>query len=208
MAVFNVKKGFGANSDTELIDRADNVVTQMTGNINFVTPDPPLADLTTAKNNFSAAYMQVYNGNLTYKPLKKSTRDTLIFLLTREAKYVEFTGQNVETKLASSGFEIYDTAISSAPASDVPVVKYAKDTGIVGKIKLQLKKVQHAVVYEIRHTQDENLATARWTHLVCQTRTQFEITDLTPGVENWFEARSISTKGPSGWSDPFRFRPR
>ena len=208
MDVFNVKKGFASNSDTELIDRSGNVITQMTGNLNFVTPSPSLADLTTARNNFSAAYFHVYNGNMTYKAAKKSTRDILVSLLTREAKYVEYTGQNVEEILASSGFEVYDTAITTAPPSNIPVIDNAKDTGILGSIKLRLLKVKHAVVYELRYTKDDNPTTATWTHLVCQTRTEFIVNNLVPRTQYWFEARSISTKGDSGWSDPFRFSPR
>lgn len=205
---YKVKRVFEPYSDTELIDRATNVVDNMTGNLDFPDPDPPLADITTAKNNFSAAYYQVYNGNRTYMPQKRSTRSILIKLLKKEGLYVELVGNNVETVLASSGFEIYNTDYPPSPGSNIPVIQKAGDTGIVGKSLLKLGKVKHAVVYELRYTKDEVLANATWVNLICQTQTQFEITGLVPGVEYWFQARSISTKGGSGWSDPFRFRPR
>ena len=205
---FNVRRNFSEYTDTELIDRASNVVEQMSGNTNFTTPEPPLADITTAKNNFSTAYFQVYNGNLTFMPDKRLTRSILISLLTREAKYVEFTGQNVETVLSTSGFEIYNTSTAVAPASEVPVIEKGIDTGIVGTSKIKIQKVEHAVVYELRYTRDEIPTATSWIYLVCQTKTIFEVTNLVPGIEYWFEVRSISTKGPSGWSDPFRFRSR
>ncbi len=203
---YNVKQNFSEYSDAELIDRANNVVTQMTGNIHFVNPEPPLAEITTATDNFSAAYFQVYNRNLSFMAEKRMYKSILIKLLKREASYVEFIGQNVESVIDTSGFEIYSTAPTTAPASDIPVIKKAKDTGISGTSKLRVKKVKHAVVYELRHTKDVDLNTANWVHLVCQTQIQFEVTNLIPGTEYFFEARSISTKGPSGWSNPFRFR--
>lgn len=55
---------------------------------------------------------------------------------------------------------MYNTANTTAPPSNIPVIDNAKDTGILGSIKLRLLKVKHAVVYELRYTKDDNPTTA------------------------------------------------
>ncbi|QQS30752.1 MAG: fibronectin type III domain-containing protein [Sphingobacteriales bacterium] len=208
MIKFKVKKDFSDKTDLELIFRTDEVISGLTGNPDYPTPDPTVAALTGFRNDFNNAMVAAANGGTTLTTVKYQKRTVLITALQREANYVEFNGLNSDLIMLSSGFEVYSSVKSPAPASVSPFIEKVTDAALSGSLILQTNSVKYAVVYELRYTEDEYGPTARWNYLVVQTKTKFVVSGLTPGKNYWFQARTISTKGPSEWSDPFIFMPR
>ena len=205
MTKYRTVKDYSSDSDNDVLVLTDVVINGLTGSAVFTSPDPPLAALTDLRNEFSDSIIAAIQGGTQLIAVRKEKRSELVDALQREAIYVDLKGQNTESILLTSGFKIYSSAHGVTPLSGTPIFKGAKDGSVSGEIVLRLFSVKYAVVYELRYTTDEYSANARWTYLVCQTKPTFLLTGLSSLTRYWFEARTISTKGPSGWSEPFRF---
>ncbi|QQS28476.1 MAG: fibronectin type III domain-containing protein [Sphingobacteriales bacterium] len=208
MTKYRISIDFNNLTDLEVLFRTNEVISGLTANPDFPTPDPTVVVLTGLRDDFSNAMLAAANGGTTLNTVKNEKRTVLIAGLQREAQYVEYYGLNSETILLSSGFEVYSSVKTTAPASVSPTIDKVTDAALSGSLILRTNSVKHAIVYELRYTEDEYGPTARWNYLVVQTKSKFVVSGLTPGNNYWFQARTISTKGPSEWSDPFIFMPR
>ncbi len=208
MAKIKTNKDFSKYNDLELLEKTDVVIVKMTGNPNFVTPNPSVAALTTLRNEYGDAIIAASSGGAALIAARNEKRAELEQAMYNEGVYVDLNGLNTESIMLSSGFDVYSSAHGVAPASEAPEIKSATDGALSGHGIVKSNTVKHAVVYELRHTKDEYGPEAVWVYLPAQTRTTFLISGLVPGRNYWTQIRTISTKGPSEWSDPFRFMVR
>jgi hypothetical protein len=208
MAKFKTNKDFSKYSDLEVVEKIDVVIVKLTGNPNFVTPSPTLIVLTTLRNEYYDAIIAASSGGPALVAAKNEKRAEVEAALYNEGVYVDLNGLNTESIMLSSGFDVYSTVHGVAPASETPFVKSAVDGMHSGECVVKSNTVKNAVVYELRHTKDEFGPEAIWERPPAQTKTTFLVTGLTPGRLYWIQIRTISTKGPSGWSDPYQFMVR
>ncbi len=107
MYILRVSFLFAYFTDSLLITFVQAVLAAMTGNLNFVTPNPTLAAITIALNNFMTAYANAADGSRTATAIKNQLRALLIAELRLLASYVEDIGDNDQAVLIGSGFSIY-----------------------------------------------------------------------------------------------------
>src|SRR5450631_2930200 len=94
------------DSDALLITDVQTILTSLTGNASYPTPDPTLAAVTTALNDFTTALANAADGGITLTSIKNDKRADLAALLRDLATYVQVTCNGDFTVFLSSGFPI------------------------------------------------------------------------------------------------------
>ena len=208
MSMYRTAKDFSHKTDAQVLATGRKVEHDLTGNPDLPTPAPALTVLTPALNEYEVSISNAAHGGTHLIAIRKEKRAVVIDILQKLGVYVDLNGQNSESIILSSGFEVYSTAKTVAPASETPIILSGKDGSHIGEAKIRSKKMANAISNQIRFTSDSFGLEATWTELPPQTKATFYVTGLTPGNLYWFQTRTYSTKGFSEWSDPFRFRAR
>ena len=133
----------------EKISLGRNVVTLMTGNTNFTTPNPPLADLTTATNELETAYNNSLDGSRTQKAIMREKEVSFDTVMTNLANYVENIAAGDEIILMSSGMPLRKQKETIGMLETPQDVKLSAGPG-AGKLWLRFEKVKGASNYEIQ----------------------------------------------------------
>ena len=92
--------------DNELINYAQYIFSKMTGNTNFLTPQPTLQVLQGFITAYNTALVKAIDGNKADTANKNATRLSLESSLSMLANYVNLTANYDLVKLESSGFTI------------------------------------------------------------------------------------------------------
>ena len=77
------------NSNADLLTACDAITASLTGNKNYSTPVPALADVQTARDAFAAAMAAAAGGGVALTSAKNDRRDELAALLRALAGYVQ-----------------------------------------------------------------------------------------------------------------------
>lgn len=104
-----VKLDLGGLDVPQLINLTERIVAAMTGNPNFATPLPALADVTAAKNGLSAAYTQAQNlKSQTAVAFQAASAKTgeMAEKLSLLASYVENVSQGEEAIILSAEMKV------------------------------------------------------------------------------------------------------
>jgi len=188
----------------EKIARSQQIVTALTGNSNFMTPQPPLAQITAAINDLETAYnaaqaaRQEAKARTAAQNTKEEAHDRI---MTQLAAYVESVAGDDQEIIMSAGL---DVRAASAPASSTPSTPLGLTATVgdrEGEIDLSWDTVRSARSYVIERSADPPTETS-WTHAGVSTRSQATIDGLTSGTRYWFRVSVLTTTGQSGWSNP------
>ena len=188
----------------EKLAKARQNVTALTGNTNFPTPSPALANITTAANELEAAGAEVQAARQTAKEktsILNQKEDALDQLLTQLAAYVESVAGSNEQLILSAGMDMRASAVVSttAPAQPQGLTATAGDRD--GEIDLSWDTVSNAKSYIIEQSPDPVTPTS-WAHASVSTRSSQTMSGLTSGTRYWFRVAAVNINGQSGWSDP------
>ena len=128
-------------------------------------------------------------------------KETALEVLLRQlAGYVESVAGEDEPKILSAGMSLRSLAVSTLAAT-TPSGLSATEGDHEGEIDLGWDKVNTAKSYEIERSPDPPIATS-WAHQGVSLKSSFTVSGLVSGTRYWFRVRSVSSSGPSGWSDP------
>jgi hypothetical protein len=185
----SIKRNFKRKSDANLIVSAQTVIDSLTDNDNFPTPQPTVAALTTALEDFQTSVAVAKTGGAEQKSIRDAKKIVLVDLLREEATYIELASAGDVTKMLSSGFEltkIPETIGALGKPQNFQVIPEG-----AGMLKLSLDGIKGAKSYqfEIKKATD-----AEWTVLP-SSKTKLIVTDLQRGTE--YIARVV----PIGASD-------
>jgi len=188
------------DSDPQLIVDIGAIIAAMTGNPNYPTPLPPLANVTTSLNAFSDAEKAAVGGGVVLTSIKKDRRAAVVVLVRELASYVQVACKGDLTVLLSSGFPIQKPQRNPIgvlpPPSNLTVTLGAHS----GELDAAVQPVFGAAVYNWR------ISTAAAPSVVLQsaqtTAASNSFTGLTPGVVYNVEANAVGAAGPSDWSAP------
>jgi len=198
-----VKLGLFRMPITVKAELAARIVTAMTGNANFTTPNPALADITAAKTALETAY----NDALTKRQQAKAATDLMADkekdlerALTLESLYVENVSGGDELKIQSAGMSVKDAA---APIGELPAPMglYATAGDEDGEIVLNWEPVRGAKSYSVQTTTDPNVPDS-WAHKKNATESFTDIKGLTSGGKFWFRVAAVGAAGQGAFSDP------
>jgi len=203
MAGAKVKLGLSRLSVLERIALASQIVTAMTANPNFTTPNPPLVDITTKKTALIAANN---DANAKYLAAKDAVnlRNDLVrdmdSLLTQEASYVDNIANGNDNIIMSAGMSIRD---AKAPIGELPAPTnlYATAGDEDGEIVLNWEPVRGAKSYVVYMTTDPNVPDS-WAHKASRTESFIDIKELTSGNKYWFRVAAVGAAGQGAFSDP------
>jgi hypothetical protein len=182
-----------------LIAFCRNVVTQMTGNTNFTTPTPPLADVTAAVDALEIADEAASGGSHLAILDRKAKKATLISLMRQLAAYVQTQSQSSKAVIISSGFH---TTKVPAPVGPLPAPENLRltQTGTTGQLSLRFNRVRGVTAgYTVQIAEDVE---GPYTDYTTSNKTRLTITGLTPAKTYWVRVRANGALGPSGWSNP------
>jgi hypothetical protein len=188
------------DSDPQLVVDTQTIITSLTGNTSYPTPEPTLAAVTMALDNFTIALANAADGGMTLTATKNGKRDVLVALLRDLANYVQVTCNGDLTVLLSSGFPIQKPQRNPIGVLPAPVDLKINLGSLSGELDAVVPPVFGASVYNWR------LTTANAPTVVLQTaqttggRTTF--TSLTPGVVYSIQVNAVGAAGPSDWSNP------
>ena len=104
MKKVKVLRNFTHISDEMRIELARNVVSKMTGNPLFATPDLPLADFTSKADNLEQKFIAAMRGGDVETAELRVARLDIIDAFDTEAMYVDRIAKGDELVVLSSGF--------------------------------------------------------------------------------------------------------
>lgn len=198
-----IKLNFGNLSIPEKIARARQMVTALTGNADFASPQPPLADVTSTIDDLETAYSDTLVARQEAKTrtsAQNQKEEDFDRAISRLASYVESASSGDETKIKSVGMDVRATATSTEQL-DLPAALAATAGDREGEMDLQWDKVAHARSYVIQSSIDPPTSSS-WQHQAVSTKSRVTIEGLTSGTKYWFRVAAVGANGQSGWSDP------
>lgn len=181
-----------------------DIVTQMTGNANYPTPNPALTAITTKANNLEAALgtqataQQAAKTATTNLETKEGEADASLSSLSN---YVWETSGGDEAKIQTAGMTLRapktPTTSLSAPQG---VTATAGDEE--GELDLVWEPVPKSKGYEVQTSPDPVTGTS-WAFAETSTASKTSLTGLPSGSKIWVRVRALGPKKiKSPWSDP------
>jgi hypothetical protein len=197
-----VKLNFRGLSMRAKIAKARQVVDALTGNSNFPSPHPALADVTAIIN---AAESKAGEVDATTQLRKTQTtelgalEDQLDAVMAQVASHVDSISAGDEAKIQSSGL---DTRAAPSTTTEPPSAPSALDVTVGdrdGELDASWDTVAGAKSYVLELSEDQPNA---WKHAGVATRSKFTLNGLVSGKRYWIRVAAINSVGQSGWSDP------
>jgi hypothetical protein len=199
----NVKLGLSRKSVPEKIAQGNTIKTAMTGNANFNTPLPPLADLGTATNTLQA---KLIARDIAIEAAKAATAAlhaaALVYdnTITQLAAYAENVTAGDPVKLESGGFELRADAVRVTELGQVEDLKVITN-GYPGRFKSDWKPLSGAKSYEVQLSVDP-VTDSSWETVKVASASKTTIDDLPSGQRRWQRVRGVVKDITGQWSEP------
>ena len=153
MKKVKVNLGLQNYSASEKVELARSIVTAMTANANFTTPNPALSAVTLAATNLDSALQAAQDKGKTKIALAHAAEATLANLLTQLSLYVEITANNDNAKILSSGMIVKHSSKTPQQLA-APLCFTATNTTNEGEVIISWKRVKNAHAYIIELSDD------------------------------------------------------
>jgi hypothetical protein len=180
-----VKIGFSGLSVPNQIERARNIVTLMTGNASYTTPNPTLAVVTTAVDALETAFNQSRNRDKAKMVTMRLRRKEMLYQVVQLASYVQDASGGDPEKILSSG---YSVAGAKTPHPVVPAevtnVRLS-DGAVSGSIRIDWDKAAYTVLYVILVSTEADFS--KEDVMGITTKTRKEIGGFTSGTRYWIK---------------------
>ena len=192
-----VKIGMTDMSIPNKIQRARNIVLQMTGNANNPAPNPRLADVTTAINALESSYEAALDAGSEERAIRDRREEEFDAIIGLLANNVQDVSKGDEIKILSSGFQVRDEA---APSQDLPAPENLKGkTGPnEGEGTLDWKGVRGGASYIIQRSPDGQNS---WVDAGVCTASKCVVRGLDGPGYYFFRVAAVGPKGVGAWSD-------
>jgi len=185
-----------------LIVTGQSIVKKMTGNPNFLTPDPPLAEVALAIKDLETKAALATDGGKRAKADQKKAKKNLVNILRLLAWYVEGIAKGDENVLLSSGFPL--TKEPGPRKFDAFFVTQGINSG---SVMIGCIAYPGAVGYLWFRSTDKELPASEkdWILADASTKRKMLLNDLIPDQRYWFIYRALTTNGLMEWSHPVQF---
>jgi hypothetical protein len=200
-SIYTVSLGFTGATPAVLLGQGRTHVKMLTGNADFPTPSPTLAEVTSACDKLESA-TNAYNFNR--GKIEKEARDVafsdLKFLLRELGAYVQNNCKGEKDLILSTGFNVRrsNEPIGALPA---PGNVRALVTDYPGRLEVRWDGVKGRSCYEVWMTAgDPNLETG-WKLVKVTPKVRFVVDDLTSNITYAFRTVAIGPEGASPVSD-------
>lgn len=194
-----ILNGFDRQPNPYLLVRSRFIQGNMTGNTNFPTPSPSLADLNATINSFDAAVQVAESGDRQAIAVRNQIRATLINQLHLLANYVLFTSAGNEVVAQSSGFTAGKQP-EPRPAMTAPQGLLLSNGVNKGELQFSFTKVNGASAYAHEITESPVTGQSQW-KAVMNTRRKNVFAGLESGREYNCRVAAIGAKQQVVYSD-------
>lgn len=192
MSLIKFNNSYERMPDAKLLDIASYIQSQMTGNANFPTPDPTLAEVQTKINVFSDGVTAAKTGDRMKIAAKNQAKEELVDTLHLLAAYVAYTAKGSVAVAQTSGIPMAKTPSPRPPLTQPENLK-VQNTDQTGEIEVSVNKVPGAVSYMHQYSTDAELKEESWQSMTC-TQSKCTITGLAPGTLYYFRVVAIGRK--------------
>ena len=175
-----------------------NVITKLTGNTLFPTPDEPLTQAKTVVDTLENAFLATKDGSRTAISAMHDAEDVADGVFRNLAAYVDRIAVGNETAILSSGFHI-----SKQPATTQKPDIDAQDGDNSGSVWIVARAVDKAGAYQWQYAKDalpEN--EADWKDAAISTQSYYELTGLDVACKYYFRVAAITPTGKSDFTSP------
>lgn len=189
-----VKAGTGNLSPAGLVGKADHVVARMTGNVNFTTPNPALATVTTSRDALVLAIANAENRGRAEIDIRDAAAQNLRSLIAALVLYVNVVAAGDVDKAVSSGFELAKTP-QPAPELSAPQDVQVSGKNLEGILNLSWEPVEGARMYNVYVNVTDPSNPDKWTLIAVSSTARKTIKGLTPGAFCSFRVTALGTSG-------------
>ena len=177
---------------TQLADKGEWVVGKMDGNLNFPTPVPALATVTTALTKLKDAIILAEGGAHESIDAKDLAAVEVRNLLTQLSQYVNLTAGTDLGMAITSGFE--PVRKPEPVILGVPVNVMATVSEYAESVDLGWKRVPGASMYHV-YMGEGDPATIKWSFVGASTRASRRIASLESGKLYSFRVAAVGAAG-------------
>jgi hypothetical protein len=199
MSIPKIRNNFSRLNDSNLEVKANTIIAAMTGNTNFPSPVPPLAEVVTAATDYSTALVAVKQGGKTEVAVKNQKRKALENLLITLASYVTMTSKGDRAVMVSSGFDLVKVKEPS-PLGKPEIIKVVDGVN-PGELKVIISRVMDARNYMYEYTQDPLAAQNDWIGQNI-TLNKMLFKDLESGKKYWCRVIAYGRNQQLAYSNP------
>lgn len=192
-------KDYSKLSESNLDLKGGKIIAALTGNTDFPTTLPSLADFTAVKNTYSANLVAAASGDRAAIAMKNQDKDSLLGAMRMLAINLEGLAQGSTAKLASTGFDIAANG-DSVPAMGAPTNFKVTDGLNAGEIKTSVRGVAQAMMYSHEYALTQPDADTSWTTWVSSS-VSCVFTDLPSGTRVYARVGAIGRKEQLVYSD-------
>lgn len=181
-----VKLGLARMNPADKTAFAFHVVSQMTGNIHFPSPDPSLADVSGASAALHQAIDNAADGSAYFKAVRDKKEEQLDELLTGLGFYVERIAKGNEEVILSAGMHV--KAKGRRQKQKFEVLNAGE-----GKFLLRTKAEKNAsyIWFVSTNPADEN----SWKQVDITLQSSLLLNSFESGKKYWFRSMTITHKG-------------
>ena len=197
-----VKLGLDRLNPQEKVALARQIVTAMTGNANFTTPNPTLASVTTLANT-AATKIAAHDSAKAAAETALADRDVAVTALaggvTLLGAYVENITAGDRVKIESAGMAVRSAGAPVGPLGQVLDLAVSEGD-FDGTLDAMWKPVRGAKSYEVQVSTNSETG---WAAKMTASRSSARIEGLTSGTKLWVRVRAVGADNkPGPWSDP------
>ena len=201
-----IKLNLRSLSIPEKISRAQQIVRALTGNPNFTSPHPPLAQVTAAIDELETASNAAQAARQEAKArtsAQNAKEDALDQILTQLVAHVESVAGSDDELIMSAGLDVRAASGPGRATStqSVPPSLTATAGDHDGEIDLSWDTVRGARSYVVQRSPDPP-SEPTWVHSGVSTRSRTTVEGLNSGTRYWFRVAAITSSGQSAWSNP------
>ncbi len=200
MKIFKVLLDFVLFAVTDKITFFRSVISQLTANPTYPSPEPTLAELKVAVDNFELAILAAKEGGPTAKSAMRDAEKTATSLFRNEAYYVDKEAKGDETKILSSGFHP-----TKQPVLHDKLPLTVTDGRNSGAVNLDAKKHEKGGAYIWqKSTKEHPLLDSDWETITTTTQASCYVENLTPATYVYFRYSVVTPAGITDYCAPVK----
>lgn len=176
-----------------------NVITAMTGNASFASPDVPLTELTTVLTTLEQAEDEAGDGARTSIARRNQAEEVADIAFRKQAMYVDRIADGDSAVILSSGFHL-----SKQPEPAQRPQFEVEAGGNSGEIILTRKAQPGAKSYVWQYCIGSLPVNGdgNWIFAGASTQSKYVISNLESGSKCWFRVAAVTIGGMAPWVDP------
>lgn len=192
-----ISNEFTRGRDGDLLNTSGKVRQDMTNNILFPNPNPSLAELQQAEEEYRVALYNAAGRDTVMVSIKNDKRAVLRATLTLLAEYVTSVAKGDRTVLLASGFTLQRGKGDATTLK--PITQLMVDTETPEQAVVSVKRVDGAKAYNHQYTVGAVTSESQWISKTI-TEPSCTFTGLQPGVKYAFRVIAIGPGEQSVYS--------